>query len=793
MARRIEETLEFDQILESLKKVASSDLGRDRIDQMVFEKEVEKIEGMQAETQEALELLMKRSTPPLIGIKGVYKWALHASRGGVLSISEILSVGDFLRGVGKIQNYMLENESDKESAYPIIEGHISSLWANPSLEKWIERTIETEESIYDDASPKLKQIRRNLLLKKNSIRDKLNQIVSDQDNKGSLQDAIVTMRQGRYVVPVRQDSRGKIPGLVHDMSSSGQTVYIEPIAVVELNNDIRQLELEEREEIIRILTEISQEIGQYPYEFQADETIMAELDYIFAKGKLALAQNAVRPKLSKERYTKLIEARHPSLDPKTVVPVSLELGGDYDALIITGPNTGGKTVSLKTLGLLTLMAQYGLHIPARSGSIIGLYDGVYADIGDEQSIEQSLSTFSSHMVNIIDIMNRVDYKSLVLFDELGAGTDPTEGAALALSIIDYLKSKDIRLMATTHYNQLKLYALTEPGVQNASMEFDLESLSPTYRLIVGTPGKSNAFEISRRLGLSDEIILGASNFLESEDIAFEDVLEELEAERQKLELERSQTQAFKEDLDREKNNLDRELRKLEAEKDRIIDRAKSDAKQILIEAKEDAQLALSGIKDITNKLEKDEARTIQESQDILRDNLKKLQKNDKNGLVLKEAPNPVKNIKPGDTVFAQSLGVEATVLEVEDSRGNVLVQAGLMKMSLPKKTLVQVSKTKEKERKNRNAKSLVQSKTKSVKTEVDIRGMTFEEALPILGKSIDDAYLTNLKSVRIIHGKGTGALREKVREYLRTHSLVKSQKEAGHEDGGSGVTYANLK
>ncbi|MCD1147987.1 endonuclease MutS2 [Peptoniphilus sp. KCTC 25270] len=793
MARRIEEILEFDEILRRLKNMTTSDLGKERIDSLEMESDLRRIEEMQQETEEALGLLMKRSSPPLIGIKGVSKWALHASRGGVLSIGEILSIGDFLRGVRRIRKYMSDNDSDRESVYPIIEGHISSLWGNVELERWIEKTIENEESLYDDASPRLKQIRRSLSQKKNNIREKLNSIVANQDLKGSLQDSIITMREGRYVVPVRQDSRGKIPGLVHDMSSSGQTVYIEPMAVVELNNEIRELEISEREEIIRILTEISEEIGQYPYEFKADEQIMAELDFLFAKGKLALEQNAIRPKFSTEFRTKLVEARHPLLDPKIVVPVTIELGGDYQALIITGPNTGGKTVSIKTLGLLTMMAQFGLHIPARSGSVVGIYKKIFADIGDEQSIEQSLSTFSSHMVHIVDILKEADENSLVLFDELGAGTDPTEGAALALSIIDTLKEQSIHVMATTHYNQLKLYALTEPGVQNASMEFDIDTLSPTYRLIIGVPGKSNAFEISRRLGLPDEIIGRANAFLETEDIAFEDVLEELENERQRLEQTRMRTEEEKEALEKELSKTRKQSAALEREKDRILEKARKEAKDLVTEAKENAELALSEIKDITNKLEKEEAKTLQQAQDLLRSDLKRLKRSDKNGVVLKEASNPVKELKLGDTVFAQSLGVEATVLALEDAKGNVLVQAGLMKMSLPKNTLVQASKTRQEERRTKNSKNLVQKKAKNAKTEIDIRGKTFEECVADLDKMIDDAYLTNLKSVRIIHGKGTGALRQKVQEYLRKHKLVKSYKEAAYDDGGSGVTYGELK
>lgn len=793
MAPTIETMLEFHDIIERLKNLAVSSIGRARVDEMEFSTNPEEILHMQRETEEAFQLLVTRSAPPLSGARPVAKSAHYASRGGVLHIAEILEIGDSLRGVLRLQNYIEQTDPDLEDPYPIIRGMVSALWTKGDLREKIESTIESEDSIYDDATAELKQIRRGLRRKKDQVREKLQQILNSQDLQESLQDSLVTMREGRYVVPVRHDARNKVKGLVHDMSASGQTVYIEPMAVVEINNDIRELEVREREEIQRILEELSREIGEHVDAFISNEALFSKLDFIFAKAKLASDQNAIQPAISKERITRLINCRHPLIDRDRVVPLSLEVGGKNRGLIITGPNTGGKTVSLKTLGLMVLMTQYGLHIPAEKGTIIGIYDGVYADIGDEQSIEQSLSTFSGHMTNIIEILSKASEKSLVLFDELGAGTDPTEGAALALSIIEHCLSAGTTFMATTHYTQLKLYALTREGVQNASMEFDIETLSPTYRLHVGVPGKSNAFEISRRLGLGESILEGAEEFLDREDIAFEDVLKTLEAERSRLEHREAELVQLRGEYREEMRRAKRKTEVLENERDRILQKAKDDARRIMKAAKDDADLAVSEIKELRNQLERKDAQTLQEAQDVLREGQKRLKDKDE-GLVLKKAKKPAKALKPGDTVFAESLGVEATVLEKPDSKGNVYVQAGLMKMTLPMKSLMKRDKAKEKARRSEaNAGKISQGKSKHAKVEYDIRGKTFEEAEPVIEKALDDAYLASLDHIRIIHGKGTGMLRKKVKEYLRVHPSIKKQDDAEPSDGGSGVTIAYLK
>ncbi|MDO5037658.1 MAG: endonuclease MutS2 [Tissierellia bacterium] len=793
MTSKAVKILELDKILDQLKSLTVSSLGKDRIDEMTLLRDLAEVNHAQDETEEATQILLKRSTPPLGGVVPVTRWVQRAARGGTLSMGELLRVGDALRGARRLKDYMHKDEADRDSAYPILEGHISSLWTKESLEKKIERAIISEEEMADDASIKLKKIRQAMVSKRKAVRDKLEAIVTSQDYQNALQDRIVTLREGRYVVPVKQSRKKMIPGLVHDMSSSGQTLFIEPMAVVELNNELRSLELEEREEIQRILRDLSQEVGENPYEFQANELVLRELDYIFAKGKLALDQGAIRPQINDQKYTSLEAAKHPLLDPKTVVPINIDLGKDYSSLIITGPNTGGKTVSLKTLGLLTLMTQYGLHIPARESSQVGIFNQVFADIGDEQSIEQSLSTFSSHMLNIVEILNQVSSDDLVLFDELGSGTDPTEGAALALSILETMRKKEIRTMATTHYNQLKTYALSTQGVQNASMEFDVETLSPTYRLIIGLPGKSNAFEISRRLGLSDEVLDQASHYLKLEDVELEKVLATIEKERFYLEKERREIRQERLDLDQKHKVYDKEVSRVRKERDQIIREAKDKATRILEEAKEEADLAVSEIRSVGLVLEKEKARSLQESQDLLRQGLKNVRLDSDEGIRLKKASQPAKALKPGDTVYAQSLGVEGTVLEIDETKDQVLLQAGIMKMTLPRATLVKKQGPKEAPAGSIRTKQVIQDKQKSVKSEIDIRGKNFEEARPEIDQALDDAYLTGLSSLRIIHGKGTGSLRKKVRDYLKAYPIVSSYHEAKANEGGSGVTYANFK
>lgn len=779
--------LELDKIINRLQSHAVSEIAKEHIRNMEISLDIAEIEKMQKETSESVNLIVKKGEPPLFGIRSMDDYMKRVSIGGSLSPGGLLNVSDFLRVSRYLKRY-ISSEEDYMVNFPTISSLIENLSVYKNIEDKINEAIISEEEISDNASTKLATIRRNIQKKKESVRGKLNQIVfSDKD---LLQDSIVTIREGRYVVPVKQENKSRVKGLVHDVSSSGQTVYIEPIAVVNLNNELRELAAEEREEIERILLELSGMVSEIAYEISANEMILKEIDFIFAKGKLSLEQEANSPKLNNKGYTNLKEARHPLLNKDNIVPINVYIGDSFTSLIITGPNTGGKTVTLKTLGLLTLMAQLGLHIPAKESSEIGIVKNVFADIGDEQSIEQSLSTFSSHMVNIVEILKYADKDSLVLFDELGAGTDPTEGAALARSIMDYMLEREIRTVSTTHYNQLKVYALTVEGVQNASMEFNVDTLSPTYKLLIGVPGKSNAFEISKRLGMSDDIIQYARELISEDNIEFENVLKSIEEDRTRIEANKDETEKYKRDLETKNRELEKEIEKVKSQKDKVIRDAKNEAKRILNLAKDDVSLVLDEIHQLKDELSTEQARRLQQAQDVLRENLDDVTfSNDQ--IRIEKAKNPVKKLKVGDSVRVSSLNAEGTVIELEDSSNNVLVQVGMMKMKLPKESLVKSTASEEKIK--RKTKTIIERKAKSITSEIDVRGMVFDDAKIEVDKYIDDAYLSGLKSVRIIHGKGSGVLRIKLKEDLRYNPHVKSTKDAAYNEGGSGVSIVELK
>ena len=779
--------LEFDKIINSLQELAVSDMTKEYIKDTEISLDIDEIRKRQDETSEAVNLMIKKGDPPLFGIYSMRDYMQRVSIGGSLSPGALLKVSDFLRVSRYLKNY-INFQDDLSVNFPIITGLIENLNTYRNIEDKINTAIISEDEISDNASTKLYAIRKSMQKKKESVRDKLNQIVSN--DKDLLQDSIVTIREGRYVVPVKQENKTRLKGLVHDVSSSGQTVYIEPMVVVNLNNELRELAAEEREEIERILAELSELVAGISYDISANEIILRELDFIFAKGKLSINQNANSPKLNNNGFTDLKEARHPLLDQKKIVPIDIYLGKDFTSLIITGPNTGGKTVTLKTIGLLTLMAQYGLHIPAKESSEIGIVKNVFADIGDEQSIEQSLSTFSSHMVNIVEILKEADEGSLVLFDELGAGTDPTEGAALARAIMDNMLEKKIRTVATTHYNQLKIYALTVPGVKNASMEFNVDTLSPTYRLLIGVPGKSNAFEISQRLGLGSEIIDYARELISEDNIEFENVLKSIEEDRTKIEENRDEAEKYKRELEEKNRQLEKEIEKVKSQKDKIIKDAKDEAKRILNTTKEDVNLILDEMHSLKEELSTEQARRLQQAQDVLREDLRDVAFTSGN-LKIEKVKNHVKTLKVGDSVRVSSLNAEGTVVELPDSSGNVLVQIGMMKMKLPKSTLVKSDFVEE--RSKQKTKKIIEHKSKNIKTEIDVRGMIFDDAKIEVDKYIDDAYLSGLKNVRIIHGKGSGVLRSKLQQDLRRNKHVKSIKDAPYNEGGYGATIVDLK
>lgn len=786
--KRASKTLEFDKVLVELKKLASASITSEYIDQVEISTQYEVVKNRLNETNEALKLIIAKGEPQLFGIVDIRSIIKRTEIGGALTAGGLLQVSDFLRVSRGLKTYLKKDSynSDEEVKLEYIDKLIEDLYTDKRLEDEINSKIISEEEIADDASRELLRIRRGIVAKKDSIKNKLNGILSSHAD--FLQDAIVTLRDGRYVVPVKIENKSRVKGLVHDISGSGQTAYIEPMAVVEANNDLKELYIKENLEIEKILKELSELVGETSEEIKSNQEKLIELDFIFAKARLGLNYRANMPKLNREGRINLIKAYHPFLDRKTAVPIDINLGIDFTSLIVTGPNTGGKTVSIKTVGLLTLMTQFGLLIPADEASEIGVFEKVFADIGDEQSIEQSLSTFSSHMVNIVYILKNVTPNSLVLFDELGAGTDPTEGAALARSIMDFMLERKIRCISTSHYNQLKIYALTTDGVANASMEFDVDSLSPTYRLLIGVPGKSNAFEISRRLGLPDEIIGEAKKLLSSENIEFEDVLQSIDEDRTKIREYREELEREKADLEKENKRLQSKIKKLEDQKEKILEKSREEAKRLLLNTKENVDIILSEINEARDKISSENSKKIQEAQDLLRESIKNAR--DKSELEITKAANPIREIKVGDKVRT-SLGNLATVLELPDKKGNVLVQSGIMKMNMPKDSLTRID-VQEDTTKN-NTRSILKNKATNVKSEIDIRGKNFEDAKDIVDKYLDDAYLSGLKSVRIIHGKGTGVLRQKLREHFRNVKLIKSYKDAEYNEGGDGVTVVTLK
>lgn len=786
--KRASKTLEFDKVLVELKKLASASITSEYIDQVEISTQYEVVKNRLNETHEALKLIIAKGEPQLFGIVDIRSIIKRTEIGGSLTARGLLQVSDFLRVSRGLKTYLKKDSynSDEEVKLEYIDKLIEDLYTDKILEDEINSKIISEEEIADDASRELLRIRRGIVAKKDSIKNKLNGILSSHAD--FLQDAIVTLRDGRYVVPVKIENKSRVKGLVHDISGSGQTAYIEPMAVVEANNDLKELYIKENLEIEKILKELSELVGETSEEIKSNQEKLIELDFIFAKARLGLNYRANMPKLNREGRINLIKAYHPFLDRKTAVPIDINLGIDFTSLIVTGPNTGGKTVSIKTVGLLTLMSQFGLLIPADEASEIAVFEKVFADIGDEQSIEQSLSTFSSHMVNIVYILKNVTPNSLVLFDELGAGTDPTEGAALARSIMDFMLERKIRCISTSHYNQLKIYALTTDGVANASMEFDVDSLSPTYRLLIGVPGKSNAFEISRRLGLPDEIIGEAKKLLSSENIEFEDVLQSIDEDRTKIREYREELEREKIDLEKENKRLQSKIKKLEDQKEKILEKSREEAKRLLLNTKENVDIILSEINEARDKISSENSKKIQEAQDLLRESIKNAR--DKSELEITKAANPIREIKVGDKVRT-SLGNLATVLELPDKKGNVLVQSGIMKMNMPKDSLTRID-VQEDTTKN-NTRSILKNKATNVKSEIDIRGKNFEDAKDIVDKYLDDAYLSGLKSVRIIHGKGTGVLRQKLREHFRNVKLIKSYKDAEYNEGGDGVTVVTLK
>ncbi len=792
MNEKVFNTLEYNKIIQTLTDFADSEPGKKLCSDLKPSTDLEEIRKAQAETKDALSRLFKQGSTSFGGNKDIGFTVKTLEIGSTLSSVELLKIAKLLDNVNRIKTY---GRRDKEDApADSLDEYFELLTPLTFLANEINRCILAEDEIADDASSTLKSIRRSMVTTNDKIHSQLLSMVNGS-YRSYLQDAVITMRNNRYCIPVKAEYKSQVHGMVHDQSATGSTFFIEPAAVVELNNKIKELVLQEQEEIERILADLSAQAAEYTRELALNQKLMTHLDFVFAKAKLAMDLNATEPIFNTDHYINIRKGRHPLLPKKSVVPIDINLGKDFDLLIITGPNTGGKTVSLKTVGLFTLMGQAGLHIPALDRSELSIFTEVYADIGDEQSIEQSLSTFSSHMKSIVHILANADENSLCLFDELGAGTDPTEGAALAIAILNHLHDRGIRTMATTHYSELKIYALSTSFVENACCEFSVETLQPTYRLLIGIPGKSNAFAISSKLGLSDEIIAAAKEQISKEDESFEDVIADLEQSRITIEKEQKEIAEYKERIRTLQEQLMAKNEKIDKAKDKILREANEKAREILQEAKE---VADETIRDF-NKLDAGtDIKALEKKRQKVRDKI--AEKNDK--LALKTNTNTPKQktldpakLKKGDSVKVISMGLKGTVSTLPDSKGNLFVQCGIMRTSVNIRDLAyaeEVTITTPTLQRTGSGK-IKMSKSMSVSTEINLLGKTVDEAISALDKYLDDAYLAHLPSVRVVHGKGTGALRSAVHGHLKRLKYVKEFRLGEYGEGDAGVTIVTFK
>lgn len=789
MNDKVLRVLEYHKIIAQLTEKATSEPGKRLAAALLPMTDLDEIQAAQTQTADALSRLFSKGSTSFGSNKDLGMSLKSLEVGSTLSIAELLHIASFLENVNRVKAYGRRERDD-------IPGDSLDVWFDmleplTPLASEINRCILSEEEIADDASPSLKHIRRSMAITNDRIHSQLNSMINGS-LRTYLQDAVVTMRDNRYCIPVKSEYKGQVPGMVHDQSSTGSTFFIEPAAVVNLNNELKELSIREKEEIEAVLASLSAQTAAYTRELAANQEAMTNLDFVFAKASLAMEQNAAMPLFNTDHQIHIRKGRHPLINKKQVVPVDILLGTDFDLLIITGPNTGGKTVALKTAGLLSLMGQAGLHIPAMDRSQLSIFREIYADIGDEQSIEQSLSTFSSHMTSIVSILREADAGSLCLFDELGAGTDPTEGAALAIAVLDYLHSRGVRTMATTHYSELKVYALSTPFVENACCEFDVETLRPTYRLLIGIPGKSNAFAISARLGLPDYIIEDAKKHITQDKESFEDLLANLENSRLTIEKEQAEIEAYKREIQTLKERLESKQEKIDQSRDRILREANEEAREILQNAKELADETIRTFQKAGNASIKDLEKSRRKvSEKISEKNAK---------LSLKSDAPTHKTLKPnqiklGDSVKVVSMGLKGTVNSLPDRNGKLFVQCGIIRsqVSLSDLVLLEEETVRTDKMQRSSSGKLKMSKSYSVSTEINLLGKTVDEALSELDKYLDDAYLAHLPSVRIVHGKGTGALRKAVQNFLRKNKTVKSFRLGEFGEGDAGVTIAEFK
>ncbi len=799
--------LEIKKVIEKLKSKASSDLGRSIIEKLKPSSDFEEVERALKETTEAQSILIKRGHIPLQGIYNIVDQAKRADIGATLDAKNLLKIADTMRATRELSNILsgdikvetfgnaaLSLDSEEEvTSYPIIQDLARSLYIHRDIEEEIHNAIVSELEISDFASSELRSIRRRIVQKNQLIRSKLNAIISSSTYQKYLQDAIISMRGDRFVVPIKAEYRSMFSGIVHDQSSSGATLFIEPMSIVEMNNDLRQLKLQEMEEIEKILAQLSAKVGEVSRELIWNQEVLAKLDFIFAKGKLSIEMKAIEVRLNREKKFKIVDGRHPLLDRSKVVANTVYLGEDFTSLLITGPNTGGKTVTIKMVGIFALMTQCGLHIPVNYGSSMCVFDGIFADIGDDQSIEQSLSTFSSHMTRIIGILENVTENSLVIFDELGAGTDPEEGAALAIAILEEIRARGAACIATTHYSELKKYALAKSYVENAAVEFDMERLAPTYKLLIGVAGKSNAFEISKKLGLSEYVINNARNYLENDDIEIEEILQNIEKNRLKTEEELKNAQKMKAEIENIKNDYEEKVVKLEKSKEKVLENARSEAFSVLRQAKESSEQMIKELR----KLEKERAskekdRKIEEIRREIGQSMGKLQPSVESMVVPKFSSKELKNLKAGEDVTIITLRQEGTVVSVDEKKKEAIVQVGIMKMTLPFKSLKRIEK-KEASNVTKTTRKIIRSKSGNIAREVDLRGLNLEEAIVKVEKYLDDACMAGHDEVTIIHGIGTGVLKKGIREWLKNNAHVKAMREGKYGEGGMGVTIVTVK
>ena len=792
MNQKALKTLEFDKIIHILTAHAASEGAKEMCRKLVPYDNINDVERAQRETADALRRVYRKGSVSFGGIRDIRGSLKRLEIGGILGMGELLQIMSLLETAGKIRQYG-QREADDTSRDSLDES-FEFLDPVPTLASEIRHCILADDEMSDDASSALLQIRRSMRQMNDKVHNTLNSMVNGSA-RSYLQDPVVTMRDGRYCLPVRAEHRSQVPGMIHDQSSTGSTLFIEPMAVIKLNNDFKELLMKEQQEIEKILSVLSEKAAAVTEILAEDYRILTALDFIFARAMMAKDMKATRPIFNTDRQIHIKDGRHPLLDPKKAVPITVRLGDDFDLLIITGPNTGGKTVSLKTVGLFTLMGQAGLHIPAFEGSRLAVFDQVYADIGDEQSIEQSLSTFSSHMTTIVSILKEVTLNSLVLFDELGAGTDPTEGAALATSILDHLHRQGIRAMATTHYSELKVYALSTEGVENACCEFDVETLRPTYRLLIGVPGKSNAFAISSKLGLPDYIIDKAKEQISEQDESFEDVLSSLESSRITIENERREIEQYKQEIASLKSEMESKQEKLNEQRDRIIRQANEEAHAVLREAKEYADQTMK----MFHKFQKDhvDLSAVEKERQNLRKHMNKAEK----GMTQKTAAKKpkkeltAKDISLGDAVKVLSMNLKGTVSSRPDNKGFLFVQMGIIrsKVHISDLELIDEAEITTPTMQRTGAGKIRMSKAAHVSTEINLLGKTVDEAVAELDKYLDDAYIAHLKSVRIVHGKGTGALRKGVHNYLKRQKHVESFRLGEFGEGDAGVTIVEFK